>query len=512
MTATAQTKSAPPGPAPGLDGNQVALIKIWHGTLDPPRPPMGLLFVGAALKKAGFAVKVYHWTKDEALAGLPAVIAQRPFLVGLSIITGDPLALVLDCAQRLKAALPGVAVVLGGVHATVEPAQCLAEDAVDYVVLGEGEETAVALALALAAGAPVADIPGLGYKRDGRPVVNPRPPLIKDLDQHDMDWSLIPVEKYIAPEYEGVRRVLFGYVASRGCPHACGFCYNHFFNQRTWRKQSPEKVIADIDALKRQYDLGGVFFYDDNFTANKKWALSVLEGLKTGGLHVETRVDYLSPEFLADLAGRGVGSLFIGMESGSDRVLDLLQKGFHAADARRVVEMLKTFPGFVMLSFIVGAPSETLAEYQATLRLVLHCLESLPRVGFTLGFFLPYPGTPLFEMCVARGFARPARLADWEALDRWGGTDLAIPWTEGYRLTTSEVKQLRGVLLRMKQSRRRGDPLGRLWHHLLRQRFLRSATPAGRRLARLVAWVDDRAGRGGALGRFLAKVTGAGPV
>lgn len=505
MTATMQNNSTPPP----LDRRQVALIKIWHGTLEPPRPPMGLLFVGAALKKAGFAVQVYHWTKTEALAGLPAVIAQRPFLVGLSIITGDPLGLVLDCAQRLKAALPGLAVVLGGVHATVEPAQCLAEEAVDYVVLGEGEVTAVNLAQALAAGRPVADIPGLGYKADGRSVVNDRPALIKNLDQYDMDWSLIPVEKYIAANYEGVRRVLFGYVASRGCPHACGFCYNHFFNQRTWRRQSPEKVIADITALRQQYDLGGVFFYDDNFTANKKWALSVLEGLNTNGMHVETRVDYLSPEFLADLARRGVGSLFIGMESGADRVLDLMQKGFHVADTRRVVEMLKAFPGYLMLSFIVGAPSETLAEFQATLRLVLHCLESLPRIGFTLGFYLPYPGTPLFDMCVERGFTRPARLADWEALDRWGGTDLAIPWTQGYRLTTGEVKELRRVLLRMKKTRLRRDPLGRLWHQILRQRFLRAATPAGRRLARLVGWVDALAARGGALSRLFGKMIGA---
>ncbi|MFH1060885.1 MAG: radical SAM protein [Pseudomonadota bacterium] len=509
MTATMQNNSAS-APAP-LDQSQVALIKIWHGTLEPPRPPMGLLFVGDALKKAGFGVQVYHWTKDEALAGLPAVMAQRPFLVGLSIITGDPLSLVLECAGRLKSALPGVAVVLGGVHATVEPAQCLAEDVVDYVVLGEGEVTAVSLAQALAAGAPVAAIPGLGYKQDGQTVVNERPPLIKDLDQYDMDWSLIPVEKYIAANYEGVRRVLFGYVASRGCPHACGFCYNHFFNQRTWRRQSPTKVIADITALRQQYDLGGVFFYDDNFTANKKWALGVLEGLHTNGMHVETRVDYLSPEFLADLASRGVGSLFIGMESGSDRVLDLLQKGFHVAETRRVVEMLKAFPGYLMLSFIVGAPSETLAEFQATLRLVLHCLESLPRIGFTLGFYLPYPGTPLFEMCVARGFARPARLADWEALDRWGGTDLAIPWTQGYCLTTGEVKELRRVLLRMKKTRLRRDLPGRLWHQVLRQRFLRAATPAGRLLAGLVRRVDALATGKGPLGRFIAKMTGADP-
>lgn len=472
----------------------MALIKIWQGTLQPPRPPLGLLFVGGALKKAGFAARVFHWTRDEALAKLPEVIAFQPFLVGFSIITGDPLSLVLDCAGRLRAALPGLKVMLGGVHATVEPAQCLAEPAVDFVVLGEGEVTAVDLAQALSQGQPHDHLPGLGYKQGGQAVINPRPPLIKDLDQWEPDWSLVEIEKYIAPEYEGVERMLFGYVASRGCPHACGFCYNHFFNQRTWRHPSAAKVINDVNELVSRHRLGGVFFYDDNFTANKKWALTVIGGLATKGMHIETRIDYLNPGFIRELTEGGVGSLFIGCESGSDRVLGLLNKGFGVADTRRVIGELKAYPGYVMLSFIVGVPSETLAEYQATLDLVMWCLESLPRVGFTLGFYLPYPGTPLYEACVERGFERPQAMADWEKLDRWGRTGMAIPWTQGFALQSGEVLELRRALLRMKRLRGKTGWLGRAWYRLLRARFLASATPRGARLAALARALDWLAG------------------
>jgi radical SAM superfamily enzyme YgiQ (UPF0313 family) len=472
----------------------VALIKIWQGTLQPPRPPLGLLFVGGALKKAGFAVQAFHWTKDEALAGLDEVIAFRPFLVGFSIITGDPLSLVLECAQKLRRALPGVRIMLGGVHATVEPAQCLAEEAVDFVVLGEGEVTAVTLAQRLSRQEPLADIQGLGFKVDGQAVVNSRPPLLKDLDQVEPDWSLIDIEKYIAPQYEGVSRMLFGYVASRGCPHACGFCYNHFFNERTWRHPSAAKVVADVNQLVRQHRLGGVFFYDDNFTANKKWALAVIDGLATKGMHIETRIDYLNPAFIAQLTDKGVGSLFIGVESGSERILGLLNKGFKVAETKRVVAELKAFPGYVMLSFIVGVPSETLAEYQETLRLVMWCLETLPRVGFTLGFYLPYPGTPLYELCVERGFERPQAMADWEKLDRWGRTNMAIPWTQGFVLQSGEVLGLRRTLLRLKRLRHRSDWRARAWYALLKARFLASATPRGALLARLVEALDWLAG------------------
>ncbi len=479
-----------PSPYPQAPAPRVALIKIWQGTLQPPRPPLGILFVGGALKKAGLAVRAFHWTRDEALARLDEVIAFQPFLVGFSIITGDPLSLVLDCAQKLRQALPGARVMLGGVHATVEPTQCLAEEAVDFVVLGEGEVTAVELARRLSQGLPIEDVAGLGFKRQGRPVVNPRPPLLKDLDQVEPDWSLIDIEKYIAPEYEGVSRMLFGYVASRGCPHACGFCYNHFFNQRTWRHPSAAKVIADVNGLVSRHRLGGVFFYDDNFTANKKWALEVIDGLATKGMHIETRIDYLNPAFIAQLTEKGVGSLFIGVESGSQRILGVLNKGFQVADTRRVVRELKAFPGYVMLSFIVGVPSETLAEYQETLRLVVWCLETLPRVGFTLGFYLPYPGTPLYEQCVQRGFERPQAMADWEKLDRWGRTSMAIPWTQGFTLQSGEVLNLRRTLLRMKRLRDRPDWRGRLWYGLLRAGFLASATPRGAWLTRLVAALD----------------------
>jgi radical SAM superfamily enzyme YgiQ (UPF0313 family) len=143
-----------------------------------------------------------------------------------------------------------------------------------------------------------------------------------------------------------------------------------------------------------------------------------------------------------------------------------------------------------MLSFIVGVPSETLAEYQETLRLVLWCLETLPRVGFTLGFYLPYPGTPLYELCVERGFERPQAMADWEKLDRWGRTNMAIPWTQGFVLQSGEVLGLRRTLLRMKRLRHRTDWRARAWYALLKARFLASATPRGALLARLVGALD----------------------
>jgi anaerobic magnesium-protoporphyrin IX monomethyl ester cyclase len=473
----------------GATNNSVALIKIVHGPWsEAGAPPMGILFVGNALKKVGYTVRVFHWTKAEALSGMEDVISFAPMLVGFSIITGDPADVILACCRRLKESLPLTPVVFGGVHPTLEPEQCLQEDCVDYVVLFEGEKTSVALADAIKAGNPVSDIAGLGYKAENGIRINPPREFQKNLDDFEMDWSLVDVERYIRP-YAGLPRVLMGYVASRGCPHSCGFCYNAVFNHRRWRSQSSGKAVQDLNRLIEKHRLDGVLFYDDNFTANKRWAFEVLDGISVTGIHVETRIDYVNKEFLDGLAARGVDSLFLGVESGSDRLLKLIAKGFTVADTYRALELMKPYPFAPKLSFILGIPTETVSEYRATLRLIIWSMENLPRVGFTIGFYLPYPGTPLFQQCLERGFKKPERFEDWKVLDRWGGQPMAIPWTDGNYLTPYEVAELRRLISKMMELRRSRPAGWRIRYHACRLRFLYSGTP----LARLMAWANYHA-------------------
>jgi anaerobic magnesium-protoporphyrin IX monomethyl ester cyclase len=490
----------------------VALVKVVYATGGITQPPMGLLFIGNALEKAGYRVKVFHLTEKEAEVRMDDILAENPMIVGFSIITGDPCDVVGTCCRELKEGLPDASIVFGGVHPTIEPEQCLETGYVDYVVLNEGEHTIVALADAIRKGMPVDEISGLAFLRDGVPVVNPFGDFERDLDSFDMDWDLIDVDRYVFPTYDNVERVISGYIASRGCPHACAFCYNHFFNRRRWRHPSAAKVVRDVNRLIRQYRLGGVLFMDDNFTAKRSWALEILDGLEAAALHLETRIDYIKGDFLAELAKRKVRSLFIGVESGSDRMLELMAKGFGAADIHRALDLLKTSRVPAKLSFIFGMPTETVEEHRATLRLIVRCIETLPRVGFTLGFYLPYPGTPMFELAVKGGFEKPQRFEDWVVLDRWGSQDLPITWTAEPYLTPSETARLRnwsGVLLQLRDSRRLAD---RVRYRLVRWRFLNSGTRLVRFggalkqrvgfLRRYAAWRLSPKSWGGTLGRL----------
>lgn len=462
----------------------VALIKIWHGHTVVHHPPMGLLCVGGALRQAGYDVRIFHWSKFDAVREVQALVESSPFLIGVSIITGDPARTILDVCQALKHRLPDVPIVFGGVHPTLEPVQCLQEAHVDYVCVNDGERAMVALADALSAGGDVTRIPGLGFKKNGRIQVNPFERVDDALDRYGMDWTLVDIERYIRP-YEGLPRVLMGYVTSRGCPHQCGFCYNHFFNERRWRGRNTQTVIQEIDELAQAHRLDGILFYDDNFTANKKRALEILKSTRVKGTHIETRVDYIDDAFLQELKAADVHTIFLGIECGSNRLMKLMSKGFSADDTYRALERVKHYQFALKLSLIVGIPTETLAEYRQTLKLVIWCFDNLPQAGFSIGFYLPYPGTPLFDLCVQRGFERPKDFAGWEKLDRWGNQDTPIPWTDGSFVTSGEVKKLRQLLEWMRACRNSTRLEARLVYPILRYRFVNSGSWHIRMLGRL---------------------------
>jgi len=467
----------------------ISLVKIWtasnHKIL---HPPMHLLYIGNALKKAGYSIKIFHFNHKDVFKRITEIVDYASVFVGFSIITGDPADTILQIAKSIKRK-KNIPVVFGGIHPTFEPEQCLKEDCVDFVVLHEGENTVVELADALSHGKAISKINGLGYKDSNKIIINPFIKFHNNLDDFEMDWSLVDVEKYIYPHYAGTNRVLMGYVASRGCPHNCGFCYNQIFWKRKWRRHSSDKVVNNINRLAKKYNFKGIVFFDDNFTVNKKWTFDILDNINVNGIHVETRIDYIDEDFLIKLTKRNVKSLFIGVESGSDRILKLLSKGFNTKDIYKALSLFKKYPIPAKLSFIVGIPSENLLEYSKTLNLIVWCIENVPNCGFTFGFYLPYPGTQLFQLCLEKGFEKPDSFIGWKKLDRWGNQDIEIPWTEDYTLKPLEVKKLIFLIGRMHDLTRCSKPtlLNKLLYKLVRCRFRNSGT----KTMHAISYIED---------------------
>ena len=387
-------------------------------------PPFGIMYVADALLKAGLGVRLFHETESYLEEFMREVERARPLFVGFSTITGPQLRPVIAASKRVKAL--GIPVVWGGVHATIMPEECLREPYVDYVVVNEGEQTAVELAHLLAGSAPHAPehVLGLAYKPDGKPTLNPERPFIRNLDDFRPRWDLIAVERYLI-ESGPYKRALPVYI-SRGCPFRCGFCYNEVVMKRTWRQHSDEVVVAQVQWLKDQYRIDAVDYADDYLFGRIRPMQRLVEkvGMPWSG---QVRCQLLKPEFVQWMKQTGCQWVNIGAESGSQAVLDSMHKDQKAWQIEWAVRNLAEHAPHIEanLSFIIGLPAETHEDALVTIRLIEKLSDINPKARCSVCVYMPYPGTPLWPEALAKGFLPPSAQDGWCDFDLDRGN---TPW------------------------------------------------------------------------------------
>ncbi|MFH0852571.1 MAG: radical SAM protein [bacterium] len=388
--------------------------------------PLGILSIGSALKKHGFFVELLNITEKEIEKTAAYIAAKNPLFVGISVMTGIQTKHSAELSKKIKESL-AVKVVWGGIHPSLLPEQCLAESYIDFVIVGEGEETIVEFSQKLSQGEAFDNVLGLGYKKDGQAHLGDSRPLIKNLDDWPLDFSLLDMEKYVY-RLDRYKRVV-AYKASRGCPFSCGFCYNKIFNQNRWRAWSSDMVAKDIEFLKQKYHIDAIKFYDDNFFVDKARALEILEKINLPA-HLEVRIDMIDDELARRLKELRVFDLLIGVESGSDRILEMINKRITVERIISAVRSLAKYDVPASYSAIVGLPTETKEEFESTIDLLYTIYKIHPRAAFTLGAYMPYPGSTMYELAKEKGFRPPERTEDWGRIDRFR-KDFASPWVDG---------------------------------------------------------------------------------
>ncbi len=391
--------------------------------------PMGILSVGSALKRHGFEVELINITEKEIDKTVGEVVAKNPLLVALSVMTGIQTKHNAEFYKKIKAS-SDLKILWGGIHPSLLPEQCLGEDYIDFVIVGEGEETSVELVQKLKNRESLENIFGLGYKQDGKIKINPTRPLINNLDLWPMDFSLLDMEKYLY-KLDKYKRVV-AYKTSRGCPFNCAFCYNRAFNQSRWRAWSIERVVNDIEYLKQEYQIDAIKFYDDNFFVDKARALEILRRINLPA-HLEVRIDMIDEELARELKERQVFDLLIGAESGSDRLLNLINKKITVERIMSAVKSLAKYNVPASYSVIVGLPAETKEEFFLTVDLLYKIYKIHPRSAITLGAYMPYPGSLMYEMAIKEGFSPPSATEDWGKIDRFR-KDFSSPWVIGNKV------------------------------------------------------------------------------
>ncbi len=367
-------------------------------------PPLNLLYLAARLEKDGHAVKVldlYAAPLSEE-AALKAAADFGAELAGFATYSQNMPEVYALC-RALKARLPGVRTILGGLYASFLPEECLNEASVDLAAAGEAEETLAELA----GGADPAGIKGLVLRGPGGAVRNPPRPLTADLDSLPPPaWHLADLDVYTLPPNRAVTRGRKASVlTSRGCAYRCSFCTHHYGYGGGSRLRGVPAVLAEIELLVRNYGVKELRFEDCTFTADPARVVAICRGIRAAGLDLvwncDVRCDTASDGLFAEMRAAGCRRVFIGVESASEKILNSLamKKGQHLDQARRAVALARRHGLRVTASFVVGTPGETEETARET---YAFALELDPDYAM-FSALVPSVGSELFEKARREG-------------------------------------------------------------------------------------------------------------
>ncbi len=361
-----------------------------------PYPPLGLLYLSAFLKRAGFVVEVFDSTFAER-SSLIERLARERGVIGIytNLMTRRSVLEIVRAAKRAH-----WTVVLGGPESANYCEEYLDAGA-DVIVIGEGEHTLAELlpALARPGRSHLASIRGIAY-RDGDGALRRTPERPKEPDLDSLPW----------PDREAIDHALYleawkthhgassiNLITARGCPYRCNWCSHAVFGF-THRRRSPANVADEVQWIVERYSPDQVWYADDVFTISHPWMATYHAELKRRGLHrpfeTITRADRLQNEDAARLLRElGCYRIWIGSESGSQKILDAMQRGVTVEQVRRSCQLAKKYGIQVGMFLMWGYEGEELEDIEAT---VEHVKASDPDVFFTTVSY-PIKGTGFFD-------------------------------------------------------------------------------------------------------------------
>jgi len=382
--------------------------------------PLGLAYLASFIEKDGHKVKIIDSnTLGYRIKDIKEEIEKfNPHLVGVTATTSC-IYDAYEVAKIIKEVDPGIKVVIGGPHVTFIAKETLKEcPFIDVVVRGEGEETFRELVNFFESSSEdtwsLEEVKGITFRKDNKIIETDSRSLIKNLDSIPFPaYHLLPMEKY---SLEGKRFATI--ITSRGCPFSCIFCSSSRLFGKTWRARSPENVIEEIKLLKNKYGVREIEFLDDTFTLNKKRAEKICELLIKEKLDISwscsSRVDTIDESLIEKLKKAGCHTIYVGVESGSQKILNIIDKGITLPQIEKTINLIKKVNINSFGSFILGIPGETVKTIKKTINFAKKLNPSF--VQFSI--CTPYPGTKLFEMAKEKGWLLTKDWSKYTILDQ----------------------------------------------------------------------------------------------
>jgi len=381
---------------------------LWKGVASC-WPSLGLGYIASVLEEAGHEVYYLDCSAEHYTVGDTAEVLKKRYqnLDFICLTATTPLIKnAWKIAEEAKRIFNSVKIILGGVHPSVMPDESMANPAVDFVAVDEGEETI----RELAAGRPVSEIKGLCYKESGQIIKNPPRPLIQDLDKIPPPaYHLMPMDKYYPAVGSYKRLPAMMLFATRGCPGRCTLCYRTI--RGVVRKRSPRNIINEIKILQRDYGIREVAFYYDTFTLFKDVVKEFCEIILREKINITwscfTRVDHINEELLKIMKRAGCHLILFGVESGDEQILKNINKRISLNQVSEVVKICRKTGIETRASFMFGNQGETEETIRKTIDFAIKLNPDEAQFNITS----PYPGTEIFSWAKERGYIRSY---DWD--------------------------------------------------------------------------------------------------
>lgn len=387
-------------PSAFMDGEKSSIEELHAVTA-----PLGLAYLAAMVK--GFDVDVKILDANLLQLGFGEIEEEikkfDPGLVGIGVTSASAKSggMVAELAKKVN---PDVLTVVGGPHIIATGTEMLEVfDAIDVIIPGDAEESFKELVETVLAKKPLAKSRGILFRDKKKFVRTEEMPLLP-LDKLPFpEWDLLPsLDKYNFQPASYKRKPHSFVVASRGCPYRCVFCHISRFRHQI-RFRSPEKIVEEIEILYKKHGIREFRFGDEIFTLNKKWCMEICDRIIATGLDIvwtcDTRPDHMSPELAKKLRAAGCWSVSIGVESGSQRILDRIKKDISLQQVLDTVKYSHDAGLVIRAFFMLGFPFETKDDIEQTIK-----FAKKSGIDFCqFSYVIPFPGTEIYDICQKRG-------------------------------------------------------------------------------------------------------------
>jgi radical SAM superfamily enzyme YgiQ (UPF0313 family) len=371
-----------------------------------PYPPLATIGAAALMREHGYQVSLFDTMfVDDPDEVIKRLAAERPdfFVVyddGFNYLTKMCLTNMRDAAHRMirMARQYGCTIILSSSDSTDHYSEYLQKGA-DFVLLGEGDQSLLELVNAIREGQQdLSTIRGLAYIKDGAPLKTAARPVMRDLDTLPLPaWDLVDIPAYRAIHIEHHGYFSLNVSTTRGCPFKCNWCAKPIYGNR-YNARSPHHVVKELKWLKQQYDFDHIWFCDDIFGLKPGWVNEFADLVEKTGLQfhfrIQSRADLLLQEnYVAALARAGCDNSWMGAESGSQKILDAMDKGTSVGQIHDATYLLRQYG--IRPSFFIqfGYPGETKEDIRKTIRMINRLLPD--SLGISVSY--PLPGTLFYD-------------------------------------------------------------------------------------------------------------------